>query len=90
MTHDPELPSILAELHRGWRRRWLAWAAVYVLGFAVLLAAGLAQGWPFYAWAIGWALVKGLWDEVRFQRAIRDERGRYPKKDAADRSEPGC
>jgi len=89
MNQDPDLPSILAELHRGWQRRWLAWAAIYVLGFALLWAADLAQGWPFYGWAIGWALVKGLWDEVRFQRAIRHKRGRYPKEGASDRKAPG-
>lgn len=77
MDDERDWASILAGLHRDWRRRWLLWAVVYVAGFAFLWIAGLAEGWPFYAWAIGWALVKGVWDESRFRRAAeRQDRRR--------------
>jgi hypothetical protein len=80
MTHEPDLPSTLAEMQRGWRRRWLVWAVIYVVGFALLSAADQAQGWPFYGWAIGWALAKGLWDEAHFLRAVKNWRGRQADK----------
>lgn len=72
---DPE--PILNELHRNWKRRWLKWLAIYVAGFIVIWAAGLSYEWPFYAWAIGWALVKAFWDEAQFWRALRDKLGQH-------------
>lgn len=69
MNGERDWASILAELHRDWR---LLWAVVYLVGFVLLWVVGLAEGWPFYAWAIGWALVKGVWDEARFRRAAKD------------------
>ncbi len=66
-----DLSATLAELHRRWWRDWLVWAAVYVAGFVLLWAVGQAHGWPFYAWAIGWAIAKGLWDERCYWSALK-------------------
>ncbi len=79
---DPETwKAILEETHQGWLQRWLLWAAIYATGFLFLWAAGLAGGWPFYAWAIGWVLVKAGCDCHRYRKAVerhtgRDEKGR--------------
>lgn len=73
---DPETwKAILEETHRGWLQRWLLWAAIYAAGFLLLWAVGLAGGWPFYAWAIGWALVKTGWDRRRYRKAVKRHTG---------------
>lgn len=67
----------LNELHRNWKRRWLNWLAIYVAGFVVIWAAGLSYEWPFYAWAIGWALVKSFWDEAQFRQNFGEKPDRH-------------
>ncbi len=55
------------ELRRYWRR-WLPWFVVYVAGFVALAAADLWGTGLFYAWAIGWILVRAAWVRVDFIR----------------------
>src|SRR5690606_14704497 len=68
--HDRFLKR-LADWQARWLRIWVAWAAIYAAGFLILWLVGPAASWPWYAWGIGWALVKGFWDRRDAARATR-------------------
>jgi hypothetical protein len=53
---------------RRYLSRWVPWAIVYAVGLAVLWAAGLWGTPVFYAWAIGWVLVWGVWVQLDYVR----------------------
>lgn len=72
MTDRRNLLDRLNAWQSRWWRIWALWAAIYAAGFIVLALVDPAAGWPYYTWAIGWALVKGFWDRVESRRLLKD------------------
>ena len=63
---------------RRYLRRWVPWAVIYALGFLILWATGLSRTQAFTIWAIGWALVWGVWVHADHVRRYLRPGGRRP------------